>query len=58
MIGKIWSGPREIDIPGPFLIILTRVSKTNGKNMLDCFINIYVRTEFSDWIYRECCKSV
>ena len=36
--------------PGHFLI-QTSVSKCNGKDMLDCFINIYVQTESVDWLY-------
>ena len=28
------------------------VSKSNGKDMLDSFINIYVHTELVDWLYR------
>ena len=28
------------------------VSKSNGKDMLDCFINIYVHSELTDWLYR------
>ena len=29
----------------------TRASKTNGKDMFDCFINIYADTELADWLY-------
>ena len=41
-------------MPGLFL----KVSKTNGKNMFDCFINIYADTELADWLYYECRNSV
>ena len=27
------------------------VSKSNGKGMLDSFINIYLHTELVDWLY-------
>ena len=33
-------------------------SKTNGKRMFDCFINIYADTELADWLYYECRNSV
>ena len=35
-------------------LMLTRVSKSKGlgKDMLDCFINIYEHTELVDWLYR------
>ena len=33
-------------------LMLTRVSKSNGKDILDCFINTYVHTELVDWVYR------
>ena len=32
-------------------LMLTCISKSNGKDMLNCFINIYVRTELVDWLY-------
>ena len=40
--------------------MLTSVNKSNGKDMLDCFINIYVHTELMDWlrISREFCNSL
>ena len=28
------------------------MSKSNNKDMLDSFINIYVHTELADWLYR------
>ena len=27
------------------------ISNSNSKDMLDCFINIYVHTELVDWLY-------
>ena len=36
--------------PGHFLM-QTTISKSNGKDMLDCFINIYVHTELVEWLY-------
>ena len=32
-------------------LMLTCISKSNGKDMLNCFINIYVHTELVDWLY-------
>ena len=34
------------------LLMQTSVNKSNGKDMLDCFINICVHTELVDWPYR------
>ena len=33
-------------MPGSFLS-----TKTNSKDMLDCFINIYADTVLADWLY-------
>ena len=33
-------------------LVQRSVSKSNGKDMLDSFINIYVHTELVDWLYR------
>ena len=35
-------------------MILIRVSKSNGKEMFDCFIKFYADTELADWLYYEC----
>ena len=40
----------EKECPDLFLK-LTRANKTNGKDILDCVINIYVHTELADWLY-------
>ena len=34
------------------LLNTCRVSKSNGKDILDYFINIYVHTELVEWLYR------
>ena len=34
--------------PGHFLM-QTSVSKSNGKDILDCFINTYVHTKLVEW---------
>ena len=33
-------------------LMQTTVNKSNSKDMLDCFINIYVHTELVDWPHR------
>ena len=45
------------EMPGSFFIP-TRVSKTNGKDMFDCFIDIYAVAELADWLYYETHNSV
>ena len=37
--------------PGDFLMQIS-ISKSNGKDMLDFFINIYVHIELVEWLYR------
>ena len=37
--------------PGHFLMQIS-VSKSNVRDMLDCFINIYVYTKLVEWLYR------
>ena len=37
--------------PGHFLM-QTSINKSNGKDMLDCFINIYMHTKLVKWLYR------
>ena len=39
--------------PGHFLM-QTSISKSNGKDILDCFINAYVHTELVEW---PCCMN-
>ena len=36
----------------PGFLTQTTVSKSYGKDMLGCFINIYVHTELVEWLYR------
>ena len=43
-------------MPGLFLDII-RGSKTNGKDMFDCFINIYADTVLAEW-YIMCTATV
>ena len=38
--------------------MLTRVSKTNSKDMLNFFINFYTHAELADWLYCEVCKYI
>ena len=54
IIGKIQCGPKEIVLLSTkecldHYLILTSVNKTNCKDILDCFINIYADTELADW---------
>ena len=42
----------------PYQGMLARVSKINGKDVFDYFINIYADTVLADWLYHECRNSV
>ena len=44
MVIVLWHTKECLD----YFLMLTRVSKTNGKNMFDCFVNIYADIELAD----------